>query len=63
MIEGSDWAEKAVKREELNPQEIQIRSMCHLYLGIGHNCKAGKVGTREEMDKLKQSVLRHLQVG
>ena len=50
-------------RQEGGPQEIQIRSMCHLYLGIGHNCKAGKIETREEMDKLKESVLRHLQVG
>lgn len=62
LDEGIEWAEKALRREEMNPQEIQIRSRCHLYLGIGHNCKAGEVETREERDKLKQSALRHLQI-
>ena len=60
LDEGIKWAEKALRREEGNPQEIQIRRRCHLYLGIRHNCKAGEVETREERDKLKQSALRHL---
>ena len=45
LHERIDWEETAVKREELNPRENQIRSRCHLYLGIGHNCKAVEVET------------------
>jgi len=59
LSEGVVWAEKALAREEAVPQDL--RSRCHLYLGIGHYLQSHEVETREATVNLGVSALKHLQ--
>ena len=47
-------------REEEYPQDL--RSRCHLYIGIGHYLKSTDVETREARQNFAQSALHHLQI-
>jgi len=60
LSEGVAWAEKALAREEAMPQDL--RSRCHLYLGIGLYLQSHEVETREATIKLGVSAQKHLQL-
>ncbi|XP_023330111.1 tetratricopeptide repeat protein 7B [Eurytemora carolleeae] len=60
LAEGIEWAERALIREEEYPQDL--RSRCHLYIGIGHYLKSTDVETREARQNFAQSALHHLQI-
>ena len=47
-------------REEEYPQDL--RSRCHLYIGIGHYLKSTDVETREARQSFAESALHHLQI-
>jgi len=58
LSEGIIWAEKALKREEQEPQDLRAR--CHLYLGLGHYLHSLEVETREKTVELSNSAFHHL---
>jgi len=58
LTEGISWAEKALAREEKEPQDLRAR--CHLYLGVGHYLQSHEVETRDRTVDLTTSAFKHL---